>query len=171
MLACSKQKKKIRKRPLRARSVQTTNLEVVAKRVLEPKVIFSRAQGDAGSGGLYKKSGVMLWLLQQPWQPFNVSEPPEVSQYQLQLSLTLIFNHNRNFTSLTLRHYQRLSFWECAFLSFPPHLSKSMQFLISIKNLDENLPGEEFSAMQQNTIQVLLSLSLIFYVQQKTFSS
>ena len=46
-----------------------------------------------------------------------------------------------------------------------------MQFLILINKLDENLPAEEFGAMQQNSIQVLLSLSLIFYVQQKTFSS
>ena len=56
VLACSKQEK-IRKRPGRARSVQTTNLEVVAKRVLEPKVIFSRAQGDA----------LHWWLVKEKW--------------------------------------------------------------------------------------------------------
>ena len=44
-----------------------------------------------------------------------------------------------------------------------------MQFLISIDNLDENLPAEEIGAMQQNTIRVLLSLSLIFYVQSQRF--
>ena len=92
------------------------------------------------------------------------------SQHQLQLSLTLIFNHNRNFTSLTLRHYQRLSFWKCAFLSFPPHLSKSMQFLISIKNLDGNLSAEEFSAMLQNT-SITFPFSYILRPEPKTFSS
>ena len=44
-----------------------------------------------------------------------------------------------------------------------------VNFLVSINKLDENLPAEEIGAMQQNTIQVLLSLSLIFYVQSKRF--
>ena len=63
VLACSKQEKN-QEEPL-ARSVQTTNLEVVAKRVLEPKVIFSRAQGDA----------LHWWLVQEKWGHAVPSSP------------------------------------------------------------------------------------------------
>ena len=59
LVSANSKQEKNQEGPLVRSVVQTTNLEVVAKRVLESKVIFCRAQGDAGSG-LKKKSGVML---------------------------------------------------------------------------------------------------------------